>query len=63
VAAFTSTVFLFGLSDAPIQFVVAVISAIDQFLKSCGRFWMHPWNIVHHLCMMPVFLLYIFCLF
>jgi len=30
--------FLFGLSDAPIQILVAVFCAVDEFLKLCGRF-------------------------
>jgi len=45
--------FLFGLSDAPTQILVAVFCAVDELLKSCDRFWLYL-NIMHHSCVIRV---------
>jgi len=30
------------MSITPVQISMAVFCAIDEFLKSCSRFWLHP---------------------
>ena len=56
-------VFLVCLPDDEASHIsVAVLCTVDDFLKSCNRFWQHPHNLVHHLCVIRAFLLY-FCIF
>jgi len=49
---------LCGLSYAPIQISVTVFCTVDEFLKSCGRFWPHACYTMRHLCVIYAFLLY-----
>ena len=37
---------------------VAVFWAVDDFLRSCNRFWQHPCDLVHHLWDIGAFRLY-----
>jgi len=52
---------LIWLADnEPSHISIAVFCAMDDFLKSCNRFWQHPRNLVHHLWEIRAFLLYLF---
>jgi len=52
------SLFLFGLSGAPIQISVAVLCAVDEFLKLCGEFRLRLSNIKRRVCAIRGFLLY-----
>jgi len=53
-------IFLFRLpDDEPSHISDAVFCAVDDFLKSCNKFWQHLRDLVHHSWEIRAFLLYV----